>query len=108
MHASVAERDKADRATMLREPVPSCQASKRRDREGQREEPERPEAGLNLELFDGVRAEVVGESPARQPDEGQEADEDERNRCEAPAVRPATLARNRRRRQNDFLRSIPA
>jgi hypothetical protein len=93
---------------MLREPVPSREAPKRRDGEREREEPERPEPGLNLELFDGIRAQVVGEGATRQPDDGQETNEDERNRREAPAVRPATLAGNRRRRQNDFLRSIPA
>jgi hypothetical protein len=93
---------------MLREPVPSREAAKRRDGEREREEAERPEPGLNLELFDRIRAEVVDEGATGEPSEGQEADEDERNRREAPAMRPVTLARNRRRRQKNFLRSIPA
>jgi hypothetical protein len=93
---------------MLREPVPSREAPQRCDREREREEAERPEAGLDLELLDGVRPEVVGERAARDPGDGKEADEDERDRREAPAVRPVTLAGNRRRRQKNFLRSIPA
>jgi hypothetical protein len=90
------------------EPVPPCDAAERGDGEGQREKPERPEPGLNLELFDGVRAEVVGEGTTREPGDGKKADENERNRREAPAVRPLPLAWDRRRRQKNFLRSIPA
>jgi hypothetical protein len=108
MQARVAERDETERAPMLGEPVPSREAADRCDGEREREKPERPQPGLNLELFDGVCAEVVGEGATRQPDDRQEADEDERNRREAPAVRPVTFARNRRRRQKNFLRSIPA
>ena len=81
---------------MLGEPVPSGEAPQRGDGEREREEPERPEARLNLELFDGIGAEVVGERPSRQPKDWDEADEDQRNGRETPT------------RQKNFLRSIPA
>lgn len=107
VHACVAERDQPERATVPGEPVPAREAPERSDGEGQREKPERPEPGLNLELLDGVRAEVIGQGATGQPGDGEEADDEERNRREAPAVRPLPLARDRRRRQKNFLRSIP-
>jgi hypothetical protein len=108
VYTRVPERDEAERSAMLGEPVPFREAAERCDREREREKAERPQPGLDLELFDWVGAEIVGEGAARQPDERQEAEEDERDRREAPAVRPVTFAGNRRRRQKNFLRSIPA
>jgi hypothetical protein len=84
---------------MLGEPVPAGEPTEWRDREGKREKPERPKPGLDLELLDGVRAEVVGESAARQPEGGQEANEDQRNRRQATAVEPRALSRDRGCRQ---------
>jgi hypothetical protein len=93
---------------MPRQPVPLREPAERGDGEREREKAKRPQPRLNLELFDGVCAEVVGERAMRQPDDREEADQDERNRREASAMRPTALARNRRRRQKNFLRSIPA
>jgi hypothetical protein len=92
----VAERDEAQRAAMLGEPVPSRETTRRSNRECEREEPERPEPGLDLELLDGICAEVVGEGTPRQPDGWDEADDDERKSRETPTD------------QKNFLRSIPA
>ena len=81
---------------MLGEPVPSRETPQRGNGEREREEPERPEARLDLELLDGICAEVVCERATRKPAYWDEADEDERNGRETPT------------RQKNFLRSIPA
>ena len=84
---------------MLGQPVPSSEPTQRADRQGEREESQRPEPGLNLELLDGIGAEVVGERATREPEDGQEANEDQRDRREATAGRTRTLPRNRGCRQ---------
>jgi hypothetical protein len=86
METRVAECHEAERAAMPREPVPSREAAERSDGKRQREKPECPQSGLNLELFDGIRAEIIGEGATCQPGNREETDEDERNGREAPDV----------------------
>ena len=77
MEARVAEGDETDRSAVLGEPVPPREAPKWSDRERENQKPERPEPGLNLERLDRVRAEVIGERATREPEGGEETDENQ-------------------------------
>jgi hypothetical protein len=97
--AGVAERDETERPAMASDAVPAGVPPKRSDGEGQREKAERPESGLDLELFDGIRAQIIRQRATRDPGERQKADEDERNRLQTAAMRSWSLPRDRGRRQ---------
>lgn len=99
MEACVAERDEAERPAMASDAVPARVPAKGSDGEGQREKAERPESGLDLELFDGIRAQIIGQRATRDPGDRQKADEDQRNRLETATMRSWGLTRNRGRRQ---------
>jgi len=79
--------------------VPSRVAAKRRDGEGERQESQRPESSLDLELFNRVGAQIVRQRAAGEPCDGQETGENERDRGEAAVMRPRRLAWDRGRRQ---------
>jgi hypothetical protein len=91
VQAGVAEGDETDRPSVPGEPVPPGETAKGSDREGEHEKPQRPEPGLNLELLDRVRAQVIGEGATREPQGGQETNQDQRNRGPAPVVRSLAL-----------------
>ena len=99
MDAGVAERDETERPAMASDAIPAGIPAKRSDGEGQGEKAERPEAGLDLELFDGIRTQIIRQRAARDPGDREKADEDERNRLETAAMRSWSLPRNRGRRQ---------
>src|SRR5262249_51186308 len=71
------------------EPVPSEHSSRGRDRKRDREEPERPEPGLDLELANRIRAELVVEELPGDPGGGNECREEESDFA-ARRQRPAT------------------
>ncbi len=77
MEARVAEGDETDRSAVLGEPVPPGEAPNGSDREGENQEAKRPEPGLNLERLDRVRAELIGERATREPEGGEETDENQ-------------------------------
>jgi hypothetical protein len=65
VEAGIAEGDEAKRAAVPGEPIPFREAAERCDGERERKKPKRPQPGLNLELLDGIRAEVIGECATR-------------------------------------------
>jgi len=99
VETGVAERDETQCPAMPRDAVPARVTAKGRDGEGESQKSEGPESGLDLELFNRVRAQIVRERATREPGEGQKADENERDRREATVMRPRSLAWDRARRQ---------
>ena len=99
VETGVPKRDQTERSAVLRDAVPARVTAKRGDGEGESQESQRPESGLDLELFNRIGAQIVRQRAAREPGDGQKADENERDRREAAVVRPRSLAWDGGRRQ---------